>query len=343
MGKKSQKDSEKRSPKYNSVGVQCDLSVSVLNHGISFADLHLFYHYVASTSRTLQDETDDTNKWSLIVEQNLSYRPFLHLLLAFAALHLSRQRLESREEYVKQADEHYTLGIQHTTTAISDLDVESCQRVYLATVLICLVDFGRGPRPGEYLVFSDSGPGEWYKLLYGVKTTRESYRDNVLAGVVSPGDDSMSKDIIPELRDELLAHWDYLRRLQMWLSTQIPDENIQMLSQFAIQTLRHTFHEVYQHLSNARRGVSLMHIILGWLYRLPESFVTYIEQKSPFALVIYANWAMLLKYMRSVWFMEGWDVHITSHVSKVVTAEFQAWVEWPLQHVHKTEEQICKT
>lgn len=338
MRKKNQNTSEQKSPTYNSVGVQCNLSVSVSNHGISFADLHLFYHYVASTSRTLQDGTDDTNKWQLIIEQNLSYRPFLHLLLAFAALHLSRQRPESREEYVKQADDHYTLGIQHTTSEISGLDVESCQRVYLATVLICLVGFGRGLRPGEYLVFSDSGPGEWYKLLYGVKTTRESYRDNVFVGVLSPEVDLISKDISPELRDELLEHWDYLRRLQIWLSAQTPDESIRKLSQFAIQTLRHTFHEVYQHRSNAKGGVGLMHIILGWLYRLPQDFVSYIEQKSPFALVILANWAMLLKYMRSVWFMEGWDVHITSHIRKVVTAEFQAWAEWPLHHVQKRDE-----
>ena len=51
------------------------------------------------------------------------------------------------------------------------------------------------------------------------------------------------------------------------------------------------------------------------------------------ALVILAYWAMLLKYMQSVWFMKGWDVHVMGGIRASLRSQFQEWIEWPMQQL----------
>jgi hypothetical protein len=65
--------------------------------------------------------------------------------------------------------------------------------------------------------------------------------------------------------------------------------------------------------------------------------VSLLEQKEPLALIILAHWGMLLKYMRSVWFMEGWGEHMVSGVRSALPAILQRWIEWPEEKVRKEE------
>lgn len=63
-----------------------------------------------------------------------------------------------------RAISHFNSGINSVTSILPHLDSGICQVVYMSAVLICFVYIGRGPQPGEYLVFSEAGRSEFVVL-----------------------------------------------------------------------------------------------------------------------------------------------------------------------------------
>lgn len=265
-------------------------------------------------------------KWSI------AYPSILHLILALSALHLSHERPEQREEFVQQADNHFTLGVRSVTAALSQLDEDSCQKAYISTVLICFVYFGRGPRRGEYIVFSDNGSSEWLVLMNGVKVILDSYQEKVFSGIFEPKGDSHTRNISPPLRGELDEYAVHIQDVQR-LVEQTALETDCALYVAAINDLLKMASEIYEKRSAQRPSMGLMQVLMGWLYRLPRRMVTLLEHKEPQALILLAYWAVLLKSMRSVWLMKGWDEHVLSGIRASLHPDSQQWIEWPLRQL----------
>lgn len=302
-----------------SVGMQCSVPPPFTSQNqsltlMSLADLQLFHHFLIETACTLVDDVKEYPIWQNdIVQWGFEFSSILHLILAISALHMSHKRPELRNEYVRQGEDHFTFGIQSVTAMLAQLSAESCQRVYIAAVLICFVYFGGGPRPGEYLIFSDDGPAEWLVLMRGVKLILHLYNDKVFTGILRPKpkikNDVSGSVISPSLRDDLKDHAVRIENTRQLLE-RLPDSADQDMYRQVINGLLSTLNETYSRMSAERPAVGLLDVLIGWVYRLPERFVNLVEQKEPVSLVILAHWAMLLKYMRSVWFMEGWDEHV---------------------------------
>ncbi|KAJ5587604.1 uncharacterized protein N7459_003369 [Penicillium hispanicum] len=313
---------------------QCD-PPSTFPATISLADLQLFHHYTISTYKTMRDE-DPHNIWQdHLVQWGIQFPSILHLILALSALHLAHDQPASRAQYIQQADDHFTFGIRSVTSVLSQLDAENCQRIYMAAVLICFVYFGRGPREGEYLIFSDHGPSEWLVLMRGVRLILASYYAQVFTGILDPHS-AAEEDvctIVPEMSRELQEHTLHIVDVRRVVDDLVRDETCRAMYLAAMEDLLEVLRQIYETVSAGKTGVRLMHWVIGWLYRRPEEFVHALEQKEPPALAVLASWAVLLKYMESTWFMEGWAGHVLTGISGSLPSEFRSWIEWPLQKV----------
>lgn len=319
-----------------SVGTQCNLSPPFTSQNqsltlMSLADLQLFHHFIIETACTLVDDQKEYPIWQNdIVQWSFEFSSILHLILAISALHMSHQRPELRNEYVRQGEDHFTFGIQSVTAVLAQLSAESCQRVYIAAVLICFVYFGGGPRPGEYLIFSDDGPAEWLVLMRGTKLILHLYHDKVFTGILRPKhkikNDVSGSTISPSLRDDLNDHTVRIENTRQLLE-RLPDSADQDMYTQVINGLLSTLNETHSRMLAETPAVGLLDVLIGWVYRLPERFVNLLEQKEPVSLVILAHWAMLLKYMRSVWFMEGWDEHVLYGIRASLPVDIWQWVE----------------
>lgn len=304
---------------------------------ISIPDLQLFHHFLVSTIPTTVDDEDGRVVWQNHVAQwALEFPSILHLILALSALHMGHEKPALRDQYLQQADDHFTFGIQSVTAVLSELNADTCQKVYISAVMICFAYFGRGPRPGEYLVFSDNGPAEWLVLMHGVKLILESHRNKVFSGILEPKPNSDVPNISPSLQNELQNHIAQVQGLQRLVDLQhLWDAGDRVMYVSAIDNLTSTVEEIYQKRSLRKSAVGLMHILMGWLYRLPRDFVAQLERKDPSALVILAHWAGLLKYMESVWFMKGWADHVLNGVCAFLPADLWVWIEWPMERVQE--------
>lgn len=323
----------------HSTGTQCDILKVSPQSTISIPDLQLFHHWSISTYQTMS-VSDPNNIWQYhLVQWGIEFPSILHLILALSALHLAHERPEERDKYLQQADDHFTFGVRTVTNVLSlqDMNADNCQKIYMSTVLICFIYFGRGPRPGEYLIFSDAGPAEWLVLMQGVKMTVSSYHWKVFSGILKPEPEEALPEISPSIRAELQEHTVHTQAVQRLIEQEITDESDLPLYISALDDLYNTMSKVYQRRSAHRPGVALMDLTIGWLYRLPERFVRFLEQKEPRALVVLAYWAVMFRYMDTSWFMKGWSEHVLGGVSMFLQPEYRPWIEWPLSKVTTTE------
>lgn len=316
------------------VGTQCDLSKTDVPTGVSFADLRLFHHFVISTYKTLVFP-DGYDLWQNHIPQwSTSYSPIFHLILALSALHLSRERPDLQDECLSSAEEHFNKGVRASAAVVSHLDTENCQSIYISAVLICFVYFGKGPQPGEYIAFSERGPGEWLTLMGGVRSILFSKGDKIFTGVLKPKVETVSQPLNPTLQNELLEHQAHIQDLRCFIEQKVTDDACRDIYVSEIEALLQTFEEVYKHRASQMGGIGLMHLTIGWIYRLSGQFITFLQEKNPFALAILAYWAILLKYMRPVWFMEGWDKHVIFGIRKAQhDGLFQSLIKWPVLQV----------
>ncbi|CAP97064.1 hypothetical protein EN45_083310 [Penicillium chrysogenum] len=336
--KHSFKLSKIQPPQYTqSTGIKSSLS-SDLTSTISLADLQLLHHYTIDTYQTMTSSPDLQTMWQkTLVQWGIEFPYILHLILALSALHLAHEQPYLQEKYIQQADVHFSFGVRSVTSVFSELNADNCQRVYMSAVMICFIYFGRGPRPGQYLIFSDSGPAEWVVLMRGVRLIVISHRAKVFSGVLELRPNDQSRDLTAAMRDELHEHTIHTEAVKQLIERDITDNEARGRHLAVIENLLEIMREVYERRSAGSSGVDLMDLVMGWFYRLSEERIGSLEQKEPHILVILAHWAVLLKYMDSAWFMDGWAEHMLSGISTYLHEDFRQWIEWPLKKVFETQ------
>ncbi|KAK1141864.1 hypothetical protein N8T08_008377 [Aspergillus melleus] len=270
--------------------------------------------------------------WQLHVPRSgISFPSIHHLTLAIAALHLAYENPDRRDDYVTKADSHFTFGVRSVTNVLSKLDSDNCQMVYLSAVLICFIYFARGPRRGEYLVFSESGKSEWLVLMRGVRYILFSKHAEVFSGILDPGEQESPKMTLA-LETELSEQGAHLSVARQFLDHSVPESEKELYVS-GMDKLIASFEEMHNIRSIRGDGANLMPAVIGWIYRLPETFVRRLEDKDSFALVILAHWSVMLKYMAPSWFMEGWDMHVISGIRSSLRVDYHQWIEWPVRTI----------
>ncbi|RJE25027.1 GAL4 [Aspergillus sclerotialis] len=199
--------------------------------------------------------------------------------------------------------------------------------------MICLVYFGQGPQPGEYLIFSDTGRSEFLALMCGVKSILHSKRAQIFTGVLRPKGEDRVEVVSQPLKLELSEHLARLDEIRQLVQVQEIDSERELYTP-AIDSLSSIFEEVYKVRTLGKDGINLMHLVIAWIYRLRNPFICLVEAKNPAALIILAHWCISLKYMGTSWLMAGWDKHVLSGISMSLRGDYHQWIEWPVKVIH---------
>jgi hypothetical protein len=320
------------SPQTISSEIQSNGQTQASQDTLSFTDLRLFHHFVTETYSTLADQETDHNRiWQHHLPQwGFSTPSIFHLILTLAALHLAHLNPEEKDQYFLQADNHFTFGIRSVTAILSNLNDENCQLIYMSAAMICFVYFGHGPRPGEYLAFSETGTAEWLVLMRGVRSILVSSHDKIFTGVLATKPDPSIAGISDRYQNEVRMHRSHIEDVQRFIEVQVGGTPACEMYVGAVANLIEMFDEAYCIQSAGKHGVSHMHVAVGWIYRRPEEFIALLEGKDPFALIILSYWCILLKFMGSSWLMVGWDRHVIAGIQSSLSVEFHQYIEWPV-------------
>lgn len=260
----------------------------------------------------------------------------MRLVLALSALHLGHCQQDRRSFYVAEAEKYYAVALRTVTDLLLRLDPSNCEPMWLSSVLICFYHFGRGPRPGEFLAFSEHGEAEWLTFLRGVREVTESQNDTLKAGLLAPVIQSDKPQIDPLNRSKPVPEYRIpLQQVRQLIIEKIPshDPNLQTyLREF--DSLFEAFTAKFEGLDDITDESSrYSHIVFAWLYRISADFALRLQQKEPIALVILAYFVVLMKELDSVWFISPWIEHVMAGIDSFLSEDYRIWIQWPIEQI----------
>ncbi|KAI1453536.1 hypothetical protein F4805DRAFT_363386 [Annulohypoxylon moriforme] len=300
---------------------------------LTYEDMELLHHFSTDPTMGLCDPEESQQWWQVHVPKIGFAHPFaLHLILAFAAIHLAQKHPDRREHLITEAGRHQTIGLRGTTEALRTLHPGNSSAVYVAAIFASFCDLAFGPQSGEYLVFNNKGQeAKWFKFLKGVRSIMNS---GVPPNFSTPEDgdtappDSTPKQGLrynPVYTEPFRAMRDYILR------TTIADYAASKTYMDAFDLLRETFDGVYAGLrifQDAKSPFSVL--IFRWLYLISDDFAARLQSKEPVALVIFAHFAVLFREMEHFWFLHGWPSHIVDGIYTQLEESERVHIKWPI-------------
>ncbi|KAI7159154.1 hypothetical protein KC349_g4425 [Hortaea werneckii] len=303
-------------------------------------DLELLHHYTTVTYKTLSDERFWEMHQLNYPQMGMEHHSVLHVLLALAAAHIARLRPERANHYARLGDLHSTYAISGAHELLRDLTGSKCQAMFVCGTVICLYLLGRGPSPGDYLLFSEHGPPEWRPLVKGVRVVMSTVKREVLySGCLEPLKTAppinSAKQSTASRERRLRIDWeDAMAEVKQLIidrsSGEEADANLTAWSSL----------ELCYEAGEGRRGNESFQcpeenaIVFVWIFRMNDDYASLLDQKHPLALVILAYFCPLLQTLQHTnWMLEGWAKHVLAGLSKSLDAEWKGWLDWPSQQV----------
>lgn len=310
---------------------------------LTYTDMDLANHFYTSTLSTLSGGDEQGRQyWTTCLGKfGCQYPHLYHLTLALAALHKARLHSHQRAELLAQAERHHAIGVQGSTALLGAINDDNFEVVRTSASLIGLINLAMGPRPGEYIVFSNQAGPNFLDLLRGLRSIRRRETNNTTqegspAGASSPGTTSDASAGSPFANDPD-AH---LRRLYARAREILEPRRRQSYTQ-ALDDLEQFFI-----LLDSPRGASggpglpdAAHRLspLGWIYRSQDDFLERLQNRESLALVIVAYFAVVLKELEQGWPADGWPEHIMAKIcEEIVDPGDRELIQWPMMRLEET-------
>lgn len=284
----------------------------------------------------------------------------LHLILTYSALHMAR--VESRNNPARahqlhdEAVLHFATALEQTRLELSRLGRDNAHALYVSSMLVCFCTFAKGPRDGDYLMFTaggDDSPATWLQLVRGVRIIIETmgspfiFDENGPLRALTKGGDADHReqhDRVAERKERSRQHRPDWRgpvdRLRLHIcSLMDPAGSDQFLidvcrqSLSALEAILPACEAMWGKTPDEPLEPDQETSVYGWLYRLGNEYIQNLQRKEQIALVVYGYFALLLKELEVFWFMEGWAEHIILGIDQFLDEEHRAWTEWPKEQL----------
>lgn len=214
------------------------------------AHLELLFHYCTSTSYSLSGSDALKIMWQTTVVQIALRNDYLmQCLLSITSFHLAFLKPERQDYYVSQALELHHLALVKGVPALSSIQVENYEAVYLFSMLTFIFSFARPRGPDDALLGRGSGLGEWLVMFRGLRTVVESLDMSELsAGPLGPLILIGTRRHI--FHGSVPSHIDHLWALQRFINDSICDKDDRHTYNETIDQLRVSYNVVYNKTSD---------------------------------------------------------------------------------------------
>lgn len=291
----------------------------------------------------------------------------LRLLLALSGFHLAQdpsglanlqQVTGDNIDYAVEAETHYDVAVREAASAVPQITGCNGQVLYTAAVFIFICSLARGPQPGEYLGFRDDRSPGCLTLFMGVRSILELCSDVLDVDVSTShiqsqnvqhtgsergqNDHHPTAPIPPELPNS--TEHDHLNNLRFLLNSTYPTDQRAHLEYTAVlDRLKQTYTLVHPPPDSPLQRVGLFPHIFGWLYKLPDVFLSDIQQHKQLALTFFSFFVVLMKDVDAAWFIRGWPEHIMQRILHGLDPYHRRFAAWPMGELSSVSNPCLQT
>ncbi|KAM0425594.1 hypothetical protein ACHAPT_009125 [Fusarium lateritium] len=325
-----------RSPSSNASTSSADSEPCSLN----LVDANLMLHFIHHTAGTLSKSEDKIGLFwrNNVPKIGFSHHFVLHLIYALAGFHLAYLQpagSEARARHRLAATQHSEVGLGKLNETLSSISESNCGALYVAATLVSYCAFAAGPTsPNDLLVckVGDEATHDQLPLIHGVRLIRQTVDPATLfSGLLQPLADTGPDQ---EVESSTHPHINWIEPFAILRQSLTSNHNM-TIYEHAFSSLASVYEANYGSEKGVCKTPSNNRLILGWLYRLQETFVASLKRQEPPSLLILAYYAPLIATLEKAWFLEGWSQHLVGSIKTMLGDELLNLIEWPMGVVGK--------
>jgi hypothetical protein len=299
---------------------------------LNVLQLRLLHHYTTVTARTLGFSPDAHAAYATSVPQTAFEYPFLlHIILALAALHLSRLQDFGPDavEYALVADRHHEAALASFQAIVRDIDRTNFQGVLMFAGLLFPYSCASSCDSNHDIDHAFDQLLSNFSLTRRMRPMVSSFYHEMTA---SPMGKMMPDDIKgidwttqePPVETELVQ----LRKFAEAVHHLYPPDIVDAYG-YAVHILVLTFAAAEK--SPNPPSDALLKI---WIHFVTDRYVELLSERQPGSLIIYAHYAVLLQRSSArYWFLAGVPEQILRVAEALVPSEWSGWLNWPKEQL----------
>ncbi|KAH8648635.1 hypothetical protein BX600DRAFT_442921 [Xylariales sp. PMI_506] len=298
----------------------------------TLTDLELLHHYTTSTCLSFSAEPLVRNFWRVNIPQLGFTTPYiLEGILSLSALHLARSKVELRDYYIAEAFRHQTTALAMASPLIGNPTTENCEQLFLFSTMVNIFSFAKPKDPANLLVSSSHTVPEWLYLFRGVQALIDAKKAAIHRSSVAVTFQNAMK--IHKDWDGKVYDNEAFRDLEANINGSrdaYTDPTMVGVLLDALVKLKKSFalaldpSQVDEH---KVRGVFI------WLLQIRDPYITLVSDGNNEALCVLAFFCVLLKRLNSIWWLEGWGVHLIQRLYSILDETHKLWIRWPMEEI----------
>jgi hypothetical protein len=299
---------------------------------LNVLQMRLLHHYTTVTAQTLGSSPEAKAAYASFVPQTAFEYPFLlHVILALAALHLSRL-----QEYPPDAVAFALLGGRHHDAALAsfqstvrDIDEANFKAVLMFAATLFPYSCASSVDPKHDVDHAFDALLSNFTLTRRVRPMVTSFYGAMRAScmvAMIPDDvtDVDWKTQEPPVETELVQLRKFAEAIQQLYPPDIVDAY-----GYAVHILILTFDVAEK--SPHPPSDALLKI---WLHFVSDRYVELLSERQPGSLIIYAHYAVLVqKSCNKYWYLADVPEQILRVAEALVPSEWSGWLDWPKQQL----------
>lgn len=286
-------------------------------------DLGLLRHYATTSSLTLAPQRSVFLFQVSVPGEAKSHMYLMHSVLAFSALHLSIVDTRNRARHINSAFRQHHAALASFREQVKEVTAENGSAITAFSFLTLVYTIGI---PVVFGFDSNTSPlSSFIEILTVLRGAWNALGPN-MAGV----ENGRLRELVkppPFKRKSCVMHvmgGKVVRSLLYFLDT----------SPIVEQEHRQTYREALIHwerfFMNSPCNPPLWANALVWTMTAPHAYFELLRQKRPFALIIFANWAIGLVRAPNMWF-NAWAKEVVADIWHISDEETRKGLLWPAE------------
>ncbi|KAI0391132.1 hypothetical protein F5Y17DRAFT_24859 [Xylariaceae sp. FL0594] len=333
---------------------------------LNMEQLELLHNYTTSTYATLSESPVIRDFYRITaVQMGLECDYVMRSLLAVSSLQLAYYRPHMRDHYRSTAVHHHEIASRMAASLIRDLNASTVENLFLFSALTVFYAFGSPRRDAEQLrLVGESEIPSWFFLHQGTRALSDLARRQSGGGRLAPlfqhgayccqAREEASSFTFTSTSTSTSTSMStstarqQLDRLQASIERSEPDAALRSTYAYAVSELRKSFvameecrcghgHGHGRGRGRGRGETSAYEVtdIFVWVFLVGDDLVPLLRRPEPTqnAVAILAFFCVLLRALRSQWWLNGWVEYLMAKSYALLDSEHRLWIQWPMEEI----------